>query len=231
LYTRLLDGQHLPAPLLNHVAKFRHGLGDMQIHLALDEPPAWSNPAMANVAMVHVTPGLDGVSRSINEATRGLLPHAATIVVGQPCVPDATRAPPGKSILWIQLQELPPVIRGDASATIECPADGTWTEAVRERYADRIIERLAAHIPNLKRAILKRRVFSPADLAAANINLVGGDPYGGDCAMDQFLFARPLPGCRNHDTPFKNLFHIGASTHPGPGLGAGSGYVVAARLR
>ena len=30
--------------------------------------------------------------------------------------------------------------------------------------------------------------------------------------------------------PVKDLYHIGASTHPGPGLGGGSGYLVASRL-
>ena len=30
--------------------------------------------------------------------------------------------------------------------------------------------------------------------------------------------------------PVAGLWHIGASTHPGPGLGAGSGYLVAKEL-
>lgn len=231
LYTRLLAGHALPDDLRRDVANFRHGLSDLQIHLALDAPPRWRNRAMDGVAMVHVTAGTDAVSRAVNEATRGLLPDAATIVVGQPCALDPSRAPPGKSILWLQLQELPAVIRGDARGEIEVPADGRWTETVRERYADRIIARLGQHIPNLREAIIGRRVFSPADLEAVNVNLVGGDPYGGDCHLDQFLLWRPLPGTTNHATPVRRLYHIGASTHPGPGLGGGSGYAVGALLR
>ena len=39
------------------------------------------------------------------------------------------------------------------------------------------------------------------------------------------------PGsCPGHATPLDGLWHIGASTHPGPGLGAGSGYLVAKQL-
>jgi phytoene dehydrogenase-like protein len=231
LYTRLLAGQPLPDDVVRDVANFRHGLSDMQIHLALDSAPRWHNPAMNDVAMVHVTPGTDGVSRAVNEATRGLLPDAATIVVGQPCALDPSRAPAGKSILWLQLQELPAVILGDARGEIDVPVDGCWTETVRERYADRIIDRLSAHIPNLREAIIGRRVFSPADLEAANVNLVGGDPYGGDCHLDQFLLWRPLPSTKNHATPFERLYHIGASTHPGPGLGGGSGYAAGVLLR
>ena len=50
---------------------------------------------LARTAIVHVTPGLDGVSRAVNEAERGLLPAEATIVGGQPCAVDPSRAPDG----------------------------------------------------------------------------------------------------------------------------------------
>ena len=73
-------------------------------------------------------------------------------------------------------------------------------------------------------------VLSPADLERIDINLVGGDIYAGSCALDQNLLWRPLPSSPGHSTPVKDLWHIGASTHPGPGLGAGSGTMVAKRL-
>ena len=59
-----------------------------------------------------------------------------------------------------------------------------------------------------------------------NVNLVGGDIYGGSCALDQNFLFRPFPEVPGHKTPVEGLWHIGASTHPGPGLGAGSGYLV-----
>jgi len=153
-----------------------------------------------------------------------------TIVVGQPSALDASRAPTGCSVLWIQLPECPRHITGDAAGTIATPANGVWTEDVREAYADRIIARLAQHIPNLTSSIVGRKVISPADLEKLNINLVGGDPYSGECSLDQFLLWRPLPGVKNHETPLRNLWHIGASTHPGPGLGGVSGLHVAQHL-
>ena len=75
-----------------------------------------------------------------------------------------------------------------------------------------------------------RRCYSPADLEAMNVNLVGGDPYGGYCGVDQFFLWRPLRSTANHETPVKRLYHIGASTHPGPGLGGGSGFLLANAL-
>jgi phytoene dehydrogenase-like protein len=210
--------------------RFRFGRGEMQIHFALSEPPSWTgDERLVRTAIVHLTPGLDGVSRAVNEAERGLLPAEATVVVGQPLAVDASRAPDGSWILWIQLQEMPSRPKGDAAGELDT-GDGTWTEELRERYADRIQARIAAHAPNFEASILRRVVLSPADIAAANPNMPGGDIYAGSCALDQNLLWRPRPGLPGHRTRVDGLWHIGASTHPGPGLGAGSGTLVAREL-
>jgi phytoene dehydrogenase-like protein len=133
-------------------------------------------------------------------------------------------------VIWIQLQELPPGrVKGDAAGELDV-GDGTWTEPLREAYADRIVARLGRHVTNLERATRKRVVLSPADIERLNCNLVAGDIYAGSCALDQNLLWRPLPETPGHATPVDRLYLIGASTHPGPGLGAGSGYLVAKEL-
>ncbi len=173
---------------------------------------------------------LDGeATPTVNEAERGLLPAEATVVVGQPLTMDPSRAPDGAGLLWVQLQELPWDVKGDAAGELDTK-DGTWSEELRERYADRIQARIAVHVPNLDSALRKRVVLSPADLQAANINLQHGDPYSGSLALDQNLLWRPFPASPGHATPVRRLWHIGASTHPGPGLGAGSGTLVAKHL-
>src|SRR3546814_12048927 len=62
----------------------------------------------------------------------------------------------GKHILWLQLQELPSRVRGDAAGDITVPDDGIWTDSLTNRYADRIIQRLSAQIPGLHQSILGR---------------------------------------------------------------------------
>jgi phytoene dehydrogenase-like protein len=227
LYGDLLGaGGHVAA----EARRFRFGRGEMQIHFALSEPPDWQgDERLDGTAIVHLTPGLDGVSRAVNEAERGLLPAEATVVVGQPIAVDASRAPDGSWILWVQLQEVPSRPKGDAAGELDT-GDGRWTEELRERYADRIQARIAQHVPNLESAILRRVALSPADIAAANANMPGGDIYSGSCALDQNLLWRPRPGLPGHRTHVEGLWHIGASTHPGPGLGAGSGTLVAKEL-
>jgi phytoene dehydrogenase-like protein len=230
LYGRLLRDAGVPTPVAQGAERFRFGRSEMQIHFALSEPPQWDgDERLAKTALLHLTPGLDGVSRAVNEAERGLLPAEATVVVGQPTAVDPSRAPAGKSILWVQLQELPWHVRGDAAGEIDT-GDGRWTDKLRERYADRIQARIARHVTNLDAAALKRVVLSPADLQAANPNLEHGDPYGGALALDQNFLWRPFPAQPGHKTPIDALFHIGASTWPGPGLGAGSGTLVAQAL-
>jgi len=217
LYERLLAEVQVPQPAREGARRFRHGRAEMQIHFALSEPARWDGDERLNrTAVVHVTPGLDGVSRAVNEAERGLLPEEATVVVGQPLTIDPSRAPEGKGLLWIQLQEL--------------PRRFGWDDDARERYADRIQARLSRHIPNLESSILRRVALGPRDVERLNVNLVGGDPYGGALSLDQNFLWRPFPQSPGHATPIDRLWHIGASTWPGPGLGAGSGTIVAQQL-
>jgi phytoene dehydrogenase-like protein len=230
LYERLLDETEVPAPVLEGARRFRYGRAEMQIHFALSEPAQWlGDERLGRTAIVHVTPGLDGVSRAVNEAERGLLPAEATIVVGQPLTMDPSRAPEGKGILWIQLQELPWQVKGDAAGELDV-GDGVWSTRLKERYANRIQARLAKRIPNLESSLLRREVLSPADLERMNVNLCHGDPYGGALSLDQNFLWRPFPRSPGHATPVDRLWHIGASTWPGPGLGAGSGTLVAQQL-
>lgn len=209
---------------------YRFGKGNMQVHYALKAPPRWTTPELGSVALLHLTPGLDGVSKAVNECERGMLPAVPTICVGQPHALDPSRCPEGAGILWVQLPEAPRVIKGDAAGEIDASPDGRWSEAVRERYADRVEGILASHIDGFRSNVVARRACSPADLEAMNINLVGGDPYGGSCSIDQSFIWRPFSNSVNHQTPIRRLYQIGASTHPGPGLSGGSGFALAERL-
>lgn len=226
LYGQLIDMPERQDDL----RKYRYGRGNFQLHYALDKKLEWSTPGLEQVQLLHLTPGLDGVSKASNEAERGLLPEIPTICVGQPSAVDPTRAPEGGSVLWLQMPDAPRFIKGDAGGDIETPADGQWSEAVREAFADRVEAILESHLPGLKAATIARRAISPADLNAMNVNLVGGDPYGGACTIDQFFAFRPFADTVRHDTDVKNLWQIGASTHPGPGLSGGSGLLAAEEI-
>jgi phytoene dehydrogenase-like protein len=227
LYERLLREQALPQDK-EAVQTFRHGRGNFQLHYALDRHPQWLASGLDDVALIHLAEGIDSVSKSSNEAERGMLPVTPTICVGQPHRLDPSRAPAGKAVLWLQVPDAPRQIKGDAAGSIK--TDGQWNAATREAFADRIEAILKRHILDFDAIKLARRAYSPADLEALNINLVGGDPYGGACTLDQFFIWRPFSHSRNGSTQIRGLMQIGASTHPGPGLGGGSGFLAAKRL-
>jgi phytoene dehydrogenase-like protein len=229
LYGRLLPSLDLPQDRAA-TARFRHGRGNFQLHYALSGTPDWIAEGLEDVALIHLSDGIDAVSKSANEAERGLFPETPTICVGQPNRLDPSRCPPGKAVLWLQIPDAPRLIKGDAAGQIP---DRDW-QGAREPFADRIEAILRRHIRNFDAIKIARRAYSPADLEAMNCNLVGGDPYGGQCSIDQFFIWRPFAhsadGRGPMRGPVRGLIHIGASTHPGPGLGGGSGFNAAKRL-
>ena len=230
LYGRLLRSASVPKATSTAASRFRYGRGDMQIHFALSKPLSWRGDERLNqTPVINLTTGLDGVSCAVNEATRGLIPAEPTICVGQPALLDTSRAPDGSAILWVQLLEAPTFLRGDAGGEIAI-GNGEWTEEIREKVADRVQQRISAHTNAFEDSILKRVSISPRDLERENINLVHGDPYSGSCELSQNMVFRSVSGAQAHETPFKSLFQIGASTWPGPGLSGNSGYLVANRL-
>jgi phytoene dehydrogenase-like protein len=92
----------------------------------------------------------------------------------------------------------------------------------------RVLDRLEAHAPGLAELVVGIDVLTPSDVAAANPNALCGDPYAGSAELDQNFLWRPLASAPGHAGPVPGLWHIGASTHPGPGLAGASGYLVAA---
>jgi phytoene dehydrogenase-like protein len=200
----------------------------MHLHVALSAPPAWRDARLGEIPLLHFSEGSPSTGIACAEAEAGLLPREATIVLGQQHVLDPTRVPAGAASLWVQLQEVPARPVGDAAGELE--ADGRWTPELADAYADRILDRLAGHAPGLRELVVGRRVITPDDLVAHNPNAIGGDPYGGAPDLDQRLLWRPFPGAASHATPVDGLWHIGAATHPGPGLSGASGHLVAAAL-
>src|SRR5262249_18551589 len=105
-----------------------------------------------------------------------------------------------------------------------------WTEALAKGYANRVLDRLARHAPDLCDKLRAIDVLTPDDLHQRNPNAVNGDPYGGSAQLDPNIMWRPPAPWGRHATPVGGLWHIGASTHPGAGLSGGSGHLVATTL-
>lgn len=217
-----------PDPVYDKKAgAFAHAPGTMMIHLALDDLPDWTaGPELREFAYVHLAPSLDAMSLAYVQAKAGLLPVEPGIVVGQPTVIDPSRAPEGKHVLWVQVRMAPGQIKGDAAGKI---AATDWDTA-KAPFADRILDIIDSYAPGIRDKIIGQHVVSPADLEAWNPNLVGGDQIAGSHHLSQNFLFRPARGYADWSTPLNGLHQIGASTWPGAGTGAGSGYMLAQKL-
>ncbi|MEO6825715.1 MAG: NAD(P)/FAD-dependent oxidoreductase [Microbacteriaceae bacterium] len=228
LYEQLLPGTAVPPRVQREAARYRPGRAAMQIHVALDRPMAWADDRLDSIPLVHVTNGSGSTGIACAQAEAGLLPTEPTVVVGQQYVLDPSRVPAGAGALWLQLQEVPYAPVGDSAGILDT-GDG-WDAELKKRYVDRVLKRVGEFAPSLESSIVAIDAISPTELEAENSNAVHGDPYAGSAELDQNLLWRPIPSAAGHKTAVGNLWHIGASTHPGPGLGGGSGHLVAQRI-
>ena len=206
---------------------FKPGPGTMMVHYALSRLPDWTaGAALQRFAYVHLAPDFATMARAYDDARAGLLPTVPALVVGQPTAVDPGRATEGRHILWVQVRVLPAEIRGDAAGEI---AAAGWDD-IKDRYADRVESLIETYAPGFKASVLGRAVLSPADLERDNVNLIGGDSLGGSHHLDQNFMFRPAFGWSRYKTPIKNLYLVGASTWPGAGVGAGSGFMLGKML-
>jgi phytoene dehydrogenase-like protein len=216
-----------PPPAQVAMARLRPGPGTMMVHFALSDLPDWTaGSALKSFAYVHLAPSFAVMTRTYTEALAGMLPAEPVLVVGQPTAIDPGRAPPGKHVLWVQVRVLPARIAGDALGRI---AATDWSSA-KEPYADRVVDLIERYAPGFRAKILARTVLSPEDLERDNPNLVGGDSLSGSHHLDQNFLFRPAFGFSRYRSAVPRLYMIGASTWPGAGTGAGSGFMLAKAL-
>jgi phytoene dehydrogenase-like protein len=141
---------------------------------------------------------------------------------------DSSRAPAGRAVARVQLLDVPAKLRGDAAGEIDA-SDG-WTPAVKQLFADRVLEQVGQHAPNVPGSVLGMSIVAPDDLSRVNRNCGPGDPYGGSHDLSQSYLFRPLPGQPSHHTAVPGLWMLGAATWPGHGVNGASGYIVARGL-
>jgi phytoene dehydrogenase-like protein len=228
LYGELLPGDAVTPDVRYGAQRFRYGRAAMQVHVALDAPLDWKDSRLNATPIIHLSDGSSTTAIACAEAEAGLLPSRPTVVVGQQHILDSSRVPEGTGALWIQLHEVPFVPLGDARDELDVSQG--WTLDLAHQYADRVLDRLAPHVGRLHESVLHVDVITPKALNAYNTNAVHGDPYAGDSQLDQSFLWRPFPQASSHRTAITNLWHIGASTHPGAGLGGTSGHLVAQNL-
>jgi len=186
----------------------------LKIDLALNEPlhfPHHEHKDEYLVGSILIADSVAHVEQAHSKCTLGEIPDAdPSMYVVMPSYLDATLAPAGKHTVWIEFFA-PYQIAGAEGTGLR----GTgWTDELKNKVADRVVDKLANYAPNVKNATIARRVESPAELGE-RLGAYKGNYYHIDMTLDQMVFFRPLPEIANYKTPIDNLFLTGAGTHPG----------------
>lgn len=202
LFGGLVPEDELPAEFVSSLRWFRSGSGVFKVDLALDGPAGWIVDDLRKTGVVHLVGTPADMIRATGETEAGLLPTEPMLVVGQQSIADASRAPAGAHTLWIETH------------VPARPREGSWVEC-RDKFTDRVLDRVAAFAPNVRERIVGLAVQTPPDLEARNANLVDGDLAGGSTALHQQLVFRPARGWFRYKTPVKGLYICSASAHPG----------------
>jgi phytoene dehydrogenase-like protein len=219
LFLKLIGKENLPAGLAERIENVRIGNGfGMIVRCAVSELPDYlSAPNDGLSSDCHhglqlMCPSMAYLEKSYADYLNGIPSKNPGALAMTFSSVDPTLAPAGKHTLFIWGQYYPYEL-----------ANGESWENIQEREADKLIEVVNSYAPNVKNSIIDRFVQSPLDLEQ-RLGLLRGNVMHVEMDFDQMFLFRPLPEMSQYKTPIKNLYLTGASTHPGGGVFAASGY-------
>jgi phytoene desaturase len=125
-----------------------------------------------------------------------------SLYLHSPCATDPSLAPEGAGSFYV-LSPVPHLGNAPLDWSVEGP-----------RYRDRIFDYLEQrYMPNLKRDLVTSRIFTPDDFQS-ELNSHHGSAFSLDPVLTQSAWFRT----HNQDRQIRNLFFVGAGTHPGAGV-------------
>ncbi len=198
-----LAGDRLPARYRAALRRFRPGNGVSKVDFALSGPVPWTDPVVGRAPTVH----LGGTRAQIAAAERtvagGRLPQNPYVLMVQPSVIDATRAPAGRAVLWAYTH-----------VPYDSPVDCTET----------ITAAVERHAPGFRDLVLASTATTARDLGpTVSANFAGGDFASGAVTVAQML-ARPTVSSRPWRTPLPHVLLASGATSPGPSVHGMSGW-------
>jgi beta-carotene ketolase (CrtO type) len=190
----------------------------LKIDCALSEAPRFEHHQHQDdylIGSVLIADSFKQVELAHSEPSIGRIPDAdPSFYAVVPTMLDPSMAPPGQHTLWIEFFA-PYQIEPEQIDPNNPGLKGTgWTDELKNKVADRVIDKLAEYAPNIKQSIIARHVESPAELGE-RLGAYKGNYYHIDMTLEQMVFFRPLPELANYKTPIEGLYLTGAGTHPG----------------
>ncbi|MFD5452371.1 phytoene desaturase family protein [Streptomyces sp. NPDC127100] len=228
LYGTLVDPADLPGQVLADLERFQWDFATFKVDWALSGPVPWQCDRAAGAGTVHLSDGLDELTRFAAQIAMRQVPDRPFTLFGQMTTSDRSRSPEGTESAWAYTH-VPQDIRADAG---EEGITGSWDAREQELMADRVERQVERFAPGFRSLVRARRILAPPTLQSMDANLHGGAINGGTTAMHQQLFFRPVPGTGRPETPVAGLYLASAGAHPGGGVhGAPGANAARAALR
>jgi len=187
--------------------RYQYGEGVFKIDWALSRPVPFTNEKCRKATTIHIGGSFDEIYNSEYMISKKAVSDKPFVLLVQPGVIDATRAPEGKETAW-------------AYCHVPNGSKRDMTEEIEKQ-----VERFA---PGFKDCILARHVMNTADMQLYNSNYIGGDINGGAATIDQ-IFTRPVLRLSPYRTSAKGVYVCSSSTPPGGGVHGICGYYAARR--
>ncbi len=224
-FLKLVGEEHLEGEFAAAVKAIKMQGCSMKINLALDGLPDFkclpgSSLAPHHKTTIHICPTLEYIERAYDDSKYGRPSERPMLELTIPTTYDSSLAPPGKHLMNVFLQYTPYSLS---------PAVAPSWHALKESYADRVMEMIEEYAPGFKNLVLFRHVITPLDLEE-QFGMTGGNIFHGEMSTDQLFFLRPVPGWAKYRTPIRGLYLCGSGTHPGGGVMAAPGHNAAREI-
>lgn len=200
-----MAGDALPPRYRRALRGFRYGNAAAKVDFALSAPIPWRDPALREAPTLHLGGTRAEIAAGERQVARGIHPDSPYVLVSQPSLFDATRAPAGSHTVWAYTH----VPRGSG-----------------EDRAEAVIAQIERFAPGFRDTILAVSSRSAVDLAHHNPSYLGGDIAAGSPDLRQIV-RRPVLSAHPWRTPVRGLYLSSASTAPGPGVHGLPGWLAA----
>jgi phytoene dehydrogenase-like protein len=211
-----------PEAMKTRVARTRIGNGfGMIVRHAVEELPDYGDAPAGplpgtkdyQTSLQLLCPSIEYLNSSHRDFMFGLPPKQPSVVAMSFSSLDPTLAPPGKHVLFTWGQYHPYEL-----------SNGEDWDSIREREADKLYDVVCQYAPNMRGKMIARHIQTPLDLERT-LGLLRANVMHLEMSLDQMFMFRPLPELAEYKVPgLPGLYLTGASTHPGGGVFAASGY-------
>ena len=183
--------------------------GAINQQYALHEAPIWKAGAEHKLSVMNecIARDMTSMRRGFDEYRYGNMPKHLSPLISIPSDFDPTRAPPGKTAMY--LYHFAPMIRSNGGLE-------AWDEA-KEGVADAVFEEFCSYTTNMdKSKVIARHVESPLDHHRHSRSMKNGDIFGIAQSTAQLMGRRPTPELAQYKVPgLENFYLVGPFMHPG----------------